>query len=150
MCFCVVQKQKGVADAMIKADPSGTKFHNAAAPSLPSSFNDPIEGAPVDCETGPCGMAACLKTQVIASDVASDPRWPASVFRPLALAHGLRACSSTPMLSLAGDVLGTFAIYQDEPASPTPLQQELIARATHIANIAIERTQGEAALKRSG
>src|SRR5262245_52283791 len=130
-------------------DPSGTKFHNAAAPSLPSSFNDPIEGAPVDCETGPCGMAACLKTQVIASDIASDPRWPASVFRPLALAHGLRSCSSTPMLSLAGDVLGIFAIYQDEPASPTPLQQELSARVTHIASIAIARTQGEAALKRS-
>src|ERR1700749_787593 len=43
-------------------DPSGTKFHNAAAPNLPSSFNDPVEGAPVDRETGPCGMAACLKT----------------------------------------------------------------------------------------
>jgi steroid delta-isomerase-like uncharacterized protein len=130
-------------------DPSGTKFQNAAAPSLPSSFNDPIEGAPVDGETGPCGMAACLKTQVIASDVASDPRWPASVFRPLALAHGLRSCWSTPILSLAGDVLGTFAIYQDEPASPTPLQQEIIAQFTHIASIAIERAQGEAALKRS-
>jgi signal transduction histidine kinase len=130
-------------------DPSGTKFQNAAAPSLPSSFNDPIEGAPVERETGPCGMAACLKTQVIASDVASDPRWPASAFRPLALAHGLRSCWSTPILSLAGDVLGTFAIYQSEPASPTPLQQELIAQFTHIASIAIERAQGEAALKRS-
>jgi PAS domain S-box-containing protein len=130
-------------------DPSGTKFHTAAAPSLPSSFNDPVEGAPVARETGPCGMAACLKTQVIASDVASDPRWPESVFRPLALAHGLRSCWSTPILSLAGDVLGTFAIYQDEPASPTPLQQELIARFTNIASIVIKRAQGEAALKRS-
>src|SRR5262249_31191730 len=130
-------------------DPSGPTFHNAAAPSLPSSFKDPIEGAPVDRETGPCGMAACLKTQVIASDVASDPRWPASVFRPLALAHGLRSCSSTPILSLAGDVLGTCAIYQSEPASPTLLQQDLIARLTHIASIAIERAKGEAALKRS-
>jgi signal transduction histidine kinase len=130
-------------------DPRGTKFHNGAAPSLPSSFNDPIEGAPVDPETGPCGMAACLKRQVIAADVASDPRWPASMFRPLALAHGLRSCWSTPILSLAGDVLGTFAIYQDEPASPTPLQQDLIARFNHIASIAIERAHGEAALKRS-
>src|ERR1041385_1904695 len=51
-------------------DSSGTKFRNAAAPTLPSSFNDPIDGTPVDSETGPCGMAACLKTQVIASDVA--------------------------------------------------------------------------------
>jgi PAS domain S-box-containing protein len=130
-------------------DPRGTKFHNGAAPSLPSSFNDPIEGAPVDPETGPCGMAACLKRQVIAADVASDPRWPASMFRPLALAHGLRSCWSTPILSLAGEVLGTFAIYQDEPASPTPLQQDLIARFNHIASIAIERAHGEAALKRS-
>jgi PAS domain S-box-containing protein len=130
-------------------DPSGTKFHNAAAPSLPSSFNDPVEGAPVDGETGPCGMAACLKTQMIASDIGSDSRWPASVFRPLALAHGLRSCWSTPILSLAGDVLGTFAIYQEEPASPTPLQQELIERFTHIASIAIERAQSEAALMRS-
>jgi steroid delta-isomerase-like uncharacterized protein len=138
-CYC----------AIYLIDPGTTKFHNAAAPSLPSSFNDPVEGAPVASETGPCGMAACLKTQVIASDVASDSRWPASIFRPLALAHGLRSCSSTPILSLAGEVLGTFAIYQHEPASPTPLQQELIARFTHIASIAIERANGEAALKRS-
>jgi PAS domain S-box-containing protein len=131
-------------------DPSGTKFQDAAAPSLPSSFNDPIDGAPVDPDTGPCGMAACLKTQVIASDIGSDSRWPdSSIFRPLALAHGLRSCWSTPILSLAGEVLGTFAIYQDEPASPTPLQQELIGRFTHVASIAIERAQGEAALVRS-
>jgi len=130
-------------------DPSGTKFHNAAAPSLSASFNDRIEGAPVDRETGPCGMAACLKTQVIASDIASDPRWPASVFCSLALPRGLKSCWSTPILSLAGDVLGTFAIYQDEPASPTPLQQELIGQFTHIASIAIERALSEAALKQS-
>jgi PAS domain S-box-containing protein len=130
-------------------DSTGTKFHNAAAPTLPSSFNDPIEGAPVDCETGPCGMAASLKTQIIASDIASDSRWPTSIFRPLALANSLRSCWSTPILSLTGNVLGTFAIYQNEPASPTPLQQQLIARFTNIASIAIERALGEEALKSS-
>jgi GAF domain-containing protein len=46
-------------------------------------------------------------------------------------------------------VLGTFAILQHKPARPTPLQQDLIAQVTHIASIAIERAQGEAALKRS-
>jgi len=45
--------------------------------------------------------------------------------------------------------LGTFAVLQRRPASPTPLQQDLIAQVTHIASIAIERAQGEAALKRS-
>jgi PAS domain S-box-containing protein len=130
-------------------DPTGKTFHNAAAPTLPASFNDPIEGALVDLETGPCGMAACLKIQVIASDIAADSRWPTSVFRTLALANGLKSCWSTPILSSTGAALGTFAIYQNEPASPTPIQQQLIARFTHIASIAIERASSEEALKRS-
>src|SRR5207248_6652184 len=35
------------------------------------------------------------------------------------------------------------------PATPSPGVQELIAQVTHIASIAIERAQDEAALKRS-
>jgi len=46
-------------------------------------------------------------------------------------------------------VLGTFAIYQRTPGSPTALQQDLISQVTHVASIAIERAQSEAALKRS-
>ncbi len=130
-------------------DWSGPRLREVAAPSLPATFNDPIHDLPVVCETGPCARAACLKTQVIAVDVESDPLWQASPFRPLALAHGLRSCWSTPIYSLAGNVLGTFAVLQRKPASPTPLQQDLIAQVTHIASIAIERAQGEAALKRS-
>jgi PAS domain S-box-containing protein len=130
-------------------DWSGPTFQNAAAPTLPASFNDPIDGLPVRCEIGPCARAACLKTQVIAADIESDPLWHTSPFRALALTNGLRSCWSTPIYSLAGHVLGTFAIYQRTPGSPTPLQQDLIAQVTHIASIAIERAQSEAALKRS-
>jgi len=90
-------------------------------------------------------VASRLKTQVIVADVDTDPRWQASTFRPLALAHGLRSCWSTPISSPSGDVLGTFAIYQREAATPTPLQQELIGRVTHLASIAIERAQHEKA-----
>jgi PAS domain S-box-containing protein len=130
-------------------DWSGPTFHIAAAPTLPASFNDPIDGLPVRSEIGPCARAACLETQVIAADIESDPLWQASPFRVLALTNGLRSCWSTPIYSLAGHVLGTFAIYQRTPGSPTPLQQDLIAQVTHIASIAIERAQSEAALKRS-
>src|SRR4029079_19094194 len=100
-------------------DPKGPTFHNGAAPSLPASFNDPIDGTPVTAGTGPCGMAASSKTQVIVTDVAEDPLWETARFRPLALAHGLSSCWSTPIFSLAGDVLGTFAIYQRQPGTPT-------------------------------
>jgi signal transduction histidine kinase len=130
-------------------DWSGPTFHNAAAPTLPAAFNDPIDGMPVRPEVGPCAMAACLKTQVIVVDIESDPLWEESPFRALALPNGLRSCWSTPIYSLAGQVLGTFAIYQRMPGSPTPLQMDLITQVTHIASVAVERAQSEAALKRS-
>jgi GAF domain-containing protein len=65
------------------------------------------------------------------------------------LRHGLRACWSTPFTSSAGKVLGVFGIYYDEPKTPTPLQQNLIEQFTHIASIAVERAQSDAALKTS-
>jgi PAS domain S-box-containing protein len=68
---------------------------------------------------------------------------------PESVSHGLRACWSTPISSTTGKVLGAFAIYFDEPRTPTMLQQSLIEQFTHIASIAIERTQETEALKRS-
>ncbi len=130
-------------------DWSGPTFHYAAAPSVPAAFYAPIDGVVLRDEIGPCAIAARLKTQVIAADIESDLQWKDSAFRTLALANGIKSCWSTPIYSLAGTVLGTFAIYQRTPASPTPLQLDLIAQVTHIASIAIERAQGEAALRRS-
>jgi signal transduction histidine kinase len=81
---------------------------------------------------------------VVVADIAADPRW--ADYRDLALRHGLRACWSTPILSSGGRVLGTFAIYYREPRTPTSHEQNVIERITHLASIAIEREQAEAAL----
>jgi PAS domain S-box-containing protein len=125
------------------------KFRIGAVPSLPATFNDPVDGLTVSPHVGPCGVAALTKTQVIATDLESDPLWQSCAIRPLALAHGLRSHWSTPIYAREGPVLGTFAIFHREPASPTQIQQDLIAQVTHIASIAIERALSEAALKRS-
>lgn len=130
-------------------DWSGPAFHIGAAPNMPTSFNIPLEGLALTETVGPCAAAALNKTQAISTDLESDPQWQDSLIRPLALAHGLRAQWSTPIVSRDGEVLGTFAIFQDHPSSPTQLQQDLIGQVTHIASIAIERASSEAALKRS-
>ena len=127
----------------------GPKFRIGAVPSLPATFNDPCEGLTVTAAVGPCGVAALTKTQVIATDVQSDPLWKSCAIRPLLLAHGFRSQWSTPINSRDGGVLGTFAVFQHNPSSPTQLQLDLIAQVTHIASIAIERASNEAALKRS-
>jgi signal transduction histidine kinase len=122
-------------------DLSGLTFQDVVAPNLPLSFHEAMRGQPVVCETGPCARAACLKSQVIAADMESDPLWQYSEFRFVALAHGQRSCWSTPIFSNNGSVLGTFAVLHDRPGAPTASQSEVIARAATIAGIMIERTR---------
>src|SRR5207253_3222268 len=72
-----------------------------------------------------------------------------SGFSDLALAHGLRACWSAPILATEDRVLGTFAMYYREARVPCDADLELIEIATRISGIAIERTRSEEALRRS-
>src|SRR6267154_1703849 len=135
-CYCSV----------VLVDPTGTRLEHGAAPSLPASFITSIVGRPVNAESGPCAMAAYLNEQVIAADLTTETRWAADKWCPMALAHGVRACWSTPISSSAGNVLGAFAIYYPEPRIPTPLDQAIIAQFTHIASITVERQRSQEAL----
>jgi PAS domain S-box-containing protein len=130
-------------------DWNGPKFQYGIAPSLPASYTDPIAGLSAGCEVAPCGIAAHEKIQVISEDIASDPRWAGAPYQAHVLGHGLRAVWSTPICAQDGRVLGTFCIYQRKPGGPSAHHQGLIAHASHIASIAIERSQGEDALRRS-
>jgi GAF domain-containing protein len=149
LCELVEDAASGSYRSVVLVDPSGTRLEHGAAPSLPASFTTSIIGRPVNVESGPCAMAAYLNEQVIATDLTSETRWESYAWCPMALAHGLKACWSTPISSTAGKVLGAFAIYYDEPRTPTSVHQNLIEQFTHIASIAVERAQNHATLKRS-
>ena len=82
---------------------------------------------------------------MIVSDIATDSLW--TDYRGLALAYGLRACWSTPILASDGSVLGTFATYYSEPRSPIAHERNVIDQITHLASIAIERQQAEGVLR---
>jgi PAS domain S-box-containing protein len=135
--------------SILLVDPTRTHLQHAAGPSLPVNFNESVDGLPLIVSSGPCATAVCLKQQVIAADITLDTRWAEYAWCPMALANGLKACWSTPISSTNGTVIGIFAIYYKEPRTPTPRDQSLIGQFTHIASIAIERAQGEAALTRS-
>jgi signal transduction histidine kinase len=145
LCRLVESIASGCSCSVVLLDPNGTELQEAIAPSLAAEFNDAVRGWPLHRVGGPCVMAARDNTQVIMADVASDTRWR-NGWRSLAQKHGLRSCWSTPIVSLSGRVLGTFALYQREPGSPNPPQLELIEQFTHIASIAIEGAQRDAAL----
>lgn len=149
ICRFVESTAGGCRCSVVLVDPGGVRLEHGAAPSLPETFIQSIIGRPINVDSGPCAMAAYLNEQVIAGDLTTETRWAAYEWCPMALSHGLKACWSTPISSTTGKVLGAFAIYYDEPRQPTMLQQSLIEQVTHVASIAIERTQEAVALKRS-
>jgi PAS domain S-box-containing protein len=149
LCRLVDSNAEGCFTGVLLLDRTGTKIGCAIGPGLSSSFREYIKGRPVTCAEGPCTMAVVLKSQVIVTDVTSDPRWESDGWPAIALACGIRSCWSTPIRSQTGEVLGTFFITKPEPGSPTPFHEALIEQFTHIASIAIDRTRSEEALKRS-
>jgi formate hydrogenlyase transcriptional activator len=147
LCRLIENIASGSLCGIVLVDPISNRLKHGAAPSLPLSYNESIHGRPVNIYSGPCAMAAFLKKQVIAADVASDTRWDTYKWRTLAMAHGLRACWSTPIQSSGEKVLGTFAIYSREPGSPSAYHQYLIGQITHLATVAIEHKHREEKLR---
>lgn len=149
LCRLVEQNASGSLCGIVLVDPSGTRLEHGAAPSLPSAYNEGIHGRPVNLDSGPCAMAAHLNEQVITTDIAVETRWKSYEWCQHALAHGLRACWSSPIVASGGKVLGAFALYFRVPCSPAEQHREIIERMTHLASIAIERAQAEESLRRS-
>jgi PAS domain S-box-containing protein len=148
ICRFVEFMDAGCHCSILLIDDDGATVHHHAAPTLPPAFVQAIDGRDTSLPYwGPCAMAADRKEEVIVADITTDTRWRAFEWAALALAHGLRSCWTTPILSKGANALGTFAIYRREPGHPTSLQQELTDRLTHIAGIAIESGRTAAALR---
>lgn len=124
---------------LLEAD--GKTLRIGAAPSLPSSYNTFVDGFQAGPTAGSCGTAVYRREQVIVRDIASDPLWKG--VSQEALKHGLKACWSTPIISRAEKVLGTFAVYYREAREPDPRHLYLVQCATHLAGVAIERDRAD-------
>ena len=136
---------EGVICSVLLSDRDGVHLRNGAAPSLPESYNQAVDGIKIGPSAGSCGTAAFLRQQVIVEDIEHDPLW--ADYKALALSHGLRACWSTPIFDRQRTVLGTFAIYYRQQGLPTADHLQLIAMATDIAAIAIGRERTESDLR---
>lgn len=119
----------------------GQRLLSGVAPSLPDFYNNATNRTKISDGVGSCGTAAFRRERVIVEDIDSHPFWKG--FKP-AQEAGLRSCWSEPIISSAGILLGTFAIYQRTPATPNEDEIALIHQASAFAGIAIERSKNEA------
>jgi len=148
LCTVAEATGSGVHCSILLVD-ENSRFHFGAGRTMPRGFARSVEDVPVVPDVGPCGLAASHKTQVLVADLAVDPQWQGLPWRTAVVDFGLRSAWSTPILSRSGDVLGTFAMWNEQPGTPTAVDLTIIDQFTHIASIAIERSRREAALQRS-
>src|SRR5262249_22184115 len=137
----------GMLSSILLLDAGGAHVRHGAAPGLPESFMQRIDGEPIGPRAGSCGTAAFRREPVVVEDIETDPLW--EQYRALALEYGLRACWSTPIFDAEKQVLGTFALYFRTPGRPDERHLRLIEATTHTAAIAIVKHRETEALRAS-
>lgn len=119
---------------------------DGASPNLPQDYVRAIGLIPVGASGGSNGTAASRAEPVITTDIVYDPIW--AQHREVALKHGLRACSSWPIISKDRMVLGTVSLYFKDIAHPTARDMELFDICSKLAAVAIESHQMEERIRR--
>lgn len=139
----IVRTVEGLLDhvtgSILLFDPEEQKLCHGAAPNLPESYSNLIDGVRIGEAVGSCGTAAFRRQPVYVSDTYQNPLWKDYV--SLAMLHGLRSCWSTPIISLSDTLLGTFALYSATVREPSDFDREVIDMATNLAGIAIDRSR---------
>jgi two-component system cell cycle sensor histidine kinase/response regulator CckA len=152
----LVQEQvSGALCSIYLHDESASCLRFAAGRRLPADFAKLTAVIPVGEGVGSCGTAAFRGEPIICTDIAADPLWKDVGSIPLGF--GLRSCWSIPILARQLDsqrskqsrVLGTLAVYQRELAAPSATVRAIIAGATHLAAVVIERDASLQALRAS-
>ncbi|BAY22903.1 two-component hybrid sensor and regulator [Calothrix sp. NIES-2100] len=113
------------------------KLYSVTTPQLSAAYLQQINGILIDEGFGSCGTAAFCRDTVIVSDIATDPLW--QNYRELALAQGLKACWSVPIIGSDDLILGVFGVYYRDNRVPQMPERETVTQAANIASIAIER-----------
>ena len=138
-CFCSV----------LLVPPDRKHFQLGAGPSLPSAYNDLLNGMMVDGGYTPHSLAVIEKAPIITVDLANDRRWEGSPWLPVMKSVGFGSCCAMPIISASGGVYGVVAIYRSGAVAPTAQEKELVDRFTKIAGIAIDRERADTALSSS-
>ena len=112
-----------------------------AAPSFPDHYNTAVNGFSPGPTAASCGTAAFFRKQIIVDDIATDPLW--KDYKSYALSEELRSCWSTPILGANDELVGTFAVYYNEPRKPTQNDLTLIDEIVDVTASAIEARKND-------
>src|SRR5580658_3576477 len=145
VCRIIERYDPSFIPSVLLRDPVSNTLHSGVGPSLPKEYLDGVEGAPISASIGTCGPAAWFGELAISENLSLDPKWAA--IRQMAVSAGVAHCWSMPIKDIAGEVLGTLALYGRRPRSPQPEHIALLRDWARVASTALERTRSIARLK---
>ena len=145
--YGVEQEQPDMLCSIMLIGNEGKRLYTGAAPSLPSFYNDAIDGIEIGIGAGSCGTAAFTGQRVIVEDVSTHPYW--APYKELAGRAQLGSCWSEPICSASGKIFGTFAIYHRQAHRPSDAEIRLIEQTANLAEVALGRSYADQALKDS-
>jgi len=140
----IEQAADGRRCAFYIADDDGSLRHVVG---MPGSYARAVDGFGIGPESLAYGLAVATGQPVIIPDVRDQPAWKPWLSR--AEEYGYRSCWSFPVETVAGKIVGSFAMYLKEPRDATARDRELAAALTQAAAIIISRHQEAEQRKRA-
>jgi PAS domain S-box-containing protein len=137
----VEQHDESTSCCILELDPQTGYLTPGAGQRLPAQLRKQLEGLAISPRAGSCGAAALRGEPVIVTDIDTHESWSAS--KAPFLAHGIRACWSSPIFSPQHVLLGTLALYCHEKRGPSHAEAARIARATQLSAMALARARSE-------
>lgn len=131
----------GMLCAVLLLDAEGKSFSKSVSCNLPAFFVKAISNSETDAGKESYSAVASAGQLVIADSIATDPNWAS--LKDIALQAQIGACCSHPIRSSSGQLLGTFAIYHQEPHEHTKSDISILTKSASLAAIAIERKMVE-------
>ncbi|MEQ6291461.1 diguanylate cyclase domain-containing protein [Vogesella sp. GCM10023246] len=114
-------------------------LHPLTAPSLPVAYSNLLHGMAIGPTVGSCGAAAWHGRRVVAENLQQHPNW--QPYRDIATRFGLGSCWSEPIIDSKGKVHGTFAVYQRQPATPTPQAITILEDCARLLAVIMENSE---------
>lgn len=131
--------------AVMLLDSENKSFSKCISGNLPIFFRTAISRVEIDVGFGSCSAAVFTGERVVVDDIATHPYWVS--IKDIAAQARLGACSSQPIRSSSGELLGTFAIYYHEPHEHTKSDLSILEQSASLAGVAIERKNIEQKLQ---
>jgi len=143
----LIDDQLGQMSMVYVLDRHGRQMRLGAAPHVPDVFRRAARTILAGRTSGSCGAAVASRAPVVVDDVEASPLY--GLWRDAVREGHIKAAWSTPFFSSEGETLGTFAILRHERGSPAASQMDVVARATHLACVAVEHDLIQRSLRES-